>query len=58
MNYIEGYDKDIYKMLVPYSQPMLYMFGKRDPLKNLIEKAIVEEGDFTLIHHSSGHNIP
>jgi hypothetical protein len=37
---------------------MLYVFGKRDPLKNLIDKAIVEEGDYTVINHSSGHNIP
>jgi len=58
MKYIEPYTKDVYKLFLEYAQPMLYMYGSRDPLKKLIENGIVEEGDYTIIHHKYGHNLP
>ena len=36
-NYFPEYDKDVFKMLIPYEQPILYMYGKRDPMLHLIE---------------------
>ena len=34
------------------------MYGSKDPIKKLVESGIVEEGDYTIIHHKYGHNIP
>ena len=58
MKYIEPYTKDVYKLFLEYTQPMLYMYGSRDPIWKLVENGIVEEGDYTIIHHKYGHNIP
>ena len=56
--YFPEYDKDGFKLMLPYEQPMFYSYGERDTLVNIIEKAIVSEGDATIVKHKYSHNIP
>ena len=52
------YPQDKYKLLTPYKQPMLYMYGEKDIYLDKIEFGVIEEGDYTIIKHSAGHNVP
>ncbi|CAI2379666.1 unnamed protein product [Moneuplotes crassus] len=56
--YFPQYDEDCLKVLTEFQQPMLYVYGDKDPLKQNIEGALVKEGDYTIIKHDYAHNIP
>lgn len=49
---------DKYKYWTAFKQPMLYMYGEKDMLLKGIEFGVIKEGDFTVIKHSAGHNVP
>jgi len=36
----------------------MYMYGEKDPYVEIIESGLVKNGDFTIIKHKSGHNVP
>mmetsp|Transcript_11705 Transcript_11705/g.10334 ORF Transcript_11705/g.10334 Transcript_11705/m.10334 type:complete len:264 (+) Transcript_11705:31-822(+) len=52
------YPQDKYKLLTPFQQPVLYMYGEKDIYLEKIKFGVIEEGDFTVIKHSAGHNVP
>lgn len=52
------YPQDKYKLLTPFEQPVLYMYGTKDVYLEKIEFGVIEEGDYTVIKHTAGHNIP
>lgn len=54
----EDYPQDKYKLLTPFEQPVLYMYGSKDIYLDKIEFGIIEEGDYSVIKHSAGHNVP
>mmetsp|Transcript_5990 Transcript_5990/g.5152 ORF Transcript_5990/g.5152 Transcript_5990/m.5152 type:complete len:172 (+) Transcript_5990:67-582(+) len=56
--YFPEYPKDAFKIMTSYEQPMMYVYGERDPLKSRIEDALVKEGDYTIVKHNYAHNIP
>lgn len=56
--YFPEYEKDAFKLVLPYEQPILWIYGDRDPLKPLTEQCLVQEGDYTIIKHKYAHNIP
>ena len=56
--YFPKYPKDAFKIMTMYEQPMMYVYGDRDPLKQRIEYALVKEGDYTIVKHNYAHNIP
>lgn len=56
--YFPQYHKDAFKIMTEYEQPMLYVYGDRDPLKPRIEHGLIKEGDYTIVKHDYAHNIP
>eukprot|EP00345_Euplotes_harpa_P001629 CAMPEP_0168323214 /NCGR_PEP_ID=MMETSP0213-20121227/3353_1 /TAXON_ID=151035 /ORGANISM="Euplotes harpa, Strain FSP1.4" /LENGTH=176 /DNA_ID=CAMNT_0008325253 /DNA_START=185 /DNA_END=715 /DNA_ORIENTATION=+ len=56
--YIQEYEKDAFKLMVPYKQPIFWTYGEKDPLKPLCANAIVEEGNYVKVIHKYAHNIP
>ncbi len=56
--YFPEYQKDSFKVMTEYEQPMMYVYGDRDFLKSRIEYAIVKEGDHVIVKHDYAHNIP
>jgi hypothetical protein len=49
--YFPDYQKDSFKLMIEYKQPMLWVYDDRDSLKPLIERSLVMEGDYTVIKH-------
>lgn len=50
--------QDAYKTMSSYSQPLLYMYGEADHMLEKIKYGIIEEGEYYVIKHKSGHNVP
>uniref|UniRef100_A0A7S3J0R5 Serine hydrolase domain-containing protein n=1 Tax=Euplotes harpa TaxID=151035 RepID=A0A7S3J0R5_9SPIT len=53
-----AYPQDKYKLLTAFKQPVMYMYGEKDMYLDKIEFGLIKEGDFTIIKHKSGHNVP
>jgi len=58
VNIFGDYPQDKYKLLTPFKQPVLYMYGTKDIYVDKIKFGIIEEGDYTVIAHGAGHNVP
>ena len=58
LNLFNDYPQDRYKFLTPFKQPVLYMYGEKDIYLKKIEFGVIEEGDYSVIKHSAGHNVP
>ncbi|CAI2377782.1 unnamed protein product [Moneuplotes crassus] len=56
--YFSKCKEDSLNIMNEYEQPMLYVYGEKDPLIEYVEKALVKEGDFTIVKHHYAHNIP
>lgn len=52
------YPQDKYKYLTAFKQPVLYMYGEKDIYIKKIEFGIIREGEYDIIKHNSGHNVP
>ena len=58
INIFKNYPQDRYKFLTPFKQPVLYMYGDKDIYLDKIEFGVIEEGDYKIIKHTAGHNVP
>jgi len=51
VKYFPEYEKDAFKLMIEYQQPMLWVYGDKDPLKPKVEQSIVKEGTYSVIKH-------
>jgi predicted secreted protein len=58
VNIFNEYPQDKYKLLTAFRQPILYLYGTKDIYLDKIEFGVIEEGDYTIIKHNAGHNVP
>ena len=57
-NYIPDDPEATKKLASEYSQSMFYSYGELEADSEYITQSIVKQGDYTLVIHKYGHNIP
>ena len=56
--YIPDSEEDNLKLRNGFQQPIFYSYGILESDSDYVTKAVIEEGDYTLVIHKYGHNIP
>lgn len=57
-NYVSDNEEANKKLSTEFDQSMFYSYGEMESHNEYITQAVVKEGDYTLLVHKYGHNIP